>query len=57
MTPRGWNSDKDLDTIRVATRDLDTNALYVLDRRQNNAPQRRDPDLLQDNIVTSRRRR
>jgi hypothetical protein len=53
MTPGGWNSDKnpdeDLGTI--------TSALYVLVRQQNNAPQQRDPDLSQDNIVTGKRRR
>jgi hypothetical protein len=62
-TPGGWNFDEspheDADTIRVAvpTRELDTHQLYVPDRRQNNAPQRRDPDLSQDNIVTGKRRR
>ncbi|KAG9376259.1 hypothetical protein A1F94_012806 [Pyrenophora tritici-repentis] len=47
------------DTIRVAvpTRELDTHQPYVPDRYQNNAPQRRDPDLSQDNIVTGKRRR
>jgi hypothetical protein len=61
MTPGGWNSDEspdeDLATIRVATRELGTHVLYVSDRRQNNAPQRRDPDFSQENIVTGRRRR
>ena len=51
------NSDEDPDTIKVATRDLNTHTLYVLDRQQNNAPQRRDLDLSQDNIVTGKRRR
>ena len=55
MTPRGWNSHENPDEDSgVATRDLDT---YVPDRHQNNAPQRRDPDISRDNIVTSRRRR
>ncbi|KAI1522137.1 hypothetical protein PtrSN002B_012247 [Pyrenophora tritici-repentis] len=62
-TPGGWNFDEthdhDRDTIRVAvpTRELDTHQPYVPDRYQNNAPQRRDPDLSQDNIVTGKRRR
>ena len=62
-TPGGWNFDEtpayNTDTIRVAvpTRERDTHQLYVPDRRQNNTPQRRDPDLSQDNIVTGRRRR
>jgi hypothetical protein len=43
--------------IRVTTRDLDTHALYVPDRQQNNAPQRRELGLSQENIVTGRRRR
>jgi hypothetical protein len=35
-----------------------TNAeMYIPDRRQNNAPQRRDPNPSQDNIITGRRRR
>jgi len=50
ITPGGWNSDENPE-------DSDTNAPYVPDRQQNNAPQRRDPDLSQDNIVTGRRRR
>ncbi|KAI1668013.1 Pol protein [Pyrenophora tritici-repentis] len=62
-TPGGWNFDEthdhDRDTIRVAvpTREFDTHQPYVPDRYQNNAPQRRDPDLSQDNIVTGKRRR
>jgi hypothetical protein len=56
-TPREWNfneySDENLDTIRVPT---STRELYIPNRQQNNAPQRRDPDLSQENIVTSRRR-
>jgi hypothetical protein len=55
-TPGGWNfneySDENLDTIRVPT---STRELYIPNRQQNNAPQRRDPDLLQDNIITGRR--
>ncbi|KAG9375557.1 hypothetical protein A1F94_013879 [Pyrenophora tritici-repentis] len=44
-TPGGWNNyDDDAE-------------IYIPDRHQNNAPQRRDPNLLQDNIITSRRRR
>jgi hypothetical protein len=46
-TPGGWNdyeNDNDAE-------------MYILDRRQNNAPQRRDPNLPQDNIITGRRRR
>ncbi|KAK1916775.1 hypothetical protein P3342_004330 [Pyrenophora teres f. teres] len=31
--------------------------IYIPDRHQNNAPQRRDPNLSQDNIITGRRRR
>ena len=59
MTPGGWNSNENSDTIRVTilTRDLDTKTVYVPDRHQNNALQRRDPDLSQDNIVTGGRRR
>ena len=64
-TPRGWNfeetynEDTDTDTVGVAvpTRELDTHKQYVLDRRQNNALQRRDLNLSQDNIITGRRRR
>jgi hypothetical protein len=55
--PGGWNfdeyPDQNSDTIRVA---IPTHELYVPDRRQNNAPQRRDPNLSQENIVTGRRR-
>jgi hypothetical protein len=54
-TPGGWNFDEtpdDANTIRAAVPQL-----YIPDRQQNNAPQRRDPDLSQDNIVTGRRRR
>jgi hypothetical protein len=36
---------------------MDAHAPYVPGRRQNNAPQRRDPDLSKDNIVTSKQRR
>jgi hypothetical protein len=36
---------------------MDAHAPYVPDRRQNNAPQRRDPDLSKENIVTGKRRR
>ncbi|KAI1666451.1 hypothetical protein L13192_10135 [Pyrenophora tritici-repentis] len=44
-TPRGWNNyDDDAE-------------IYIPDRHQNNAPQRRDPNLSQDNIITGRRRR
>jgi hypothetical protein len=61
ITPGGWNSDEnpdeDSDTIRVATRELNTDQLYVPDRQHNNAPRRRDPDLSQENIITGRRRR
>jgi hypothetical protein len=53
-TPRGWNFDEDSDTIRVATL---TRKPYIPNRQQNNAPQRRDPDLSQENIVTGKRRR
>jgi hypothetical protein len=61
-TPGGWNFDEpyeDTHTIRVAvpTPEPDMHQLYVPDRRQNNAPQRRDPDLSQDNIVTGKRHR
>jgi hypothetical protein len=62
-TPGGCNfdetPDEDADTIRVTVpaRELDTHQPYVPDRRQNNAPQRRDPNLSQDNIVTGRIRR
>lgn len=55
MTPGGWNSDESPNENHKE--DSGTNAPYVPDRRQNNAPQRRDPDLSQDNIVTGRRRR
>jgi hypothetical protein len=34
-----------------------TRKLNILSRQRNNAPQRRDPDLSQENIVNSRRRR
>jgi hypothetical protein len=44
-TPGGWNDDENDAKI------------YIPDRQQNNAPQRRDPNLSQDNIVTGRRRR
>jgi hypothetical protein len=44
-TPKGWNDyNNDAET-------------YIPDRRQNNALQRRDPNLSQGNIITSRRRR
>lgn len=44
-TPGGWNNyENDAE-------------IYIPDRRQNNAPQRRDPNLSQDNIITGRRRR
>ncbi|KAI2484853.1 hypothetical protein Ptr902_03793 [Pyrenophora tritici-repentis] len=43
-TPRGWNNYDDAE-------------IYIPDRHQNNAPQRRDPNLSQDNIITGRRRR
>ncbi|KNG52825.1 reverse transcriptase rna-dependent dna [Stemphylium lycopersici] len=62
-TPGGWNfdetPDEDADTIRVSvpTRELDTHQPYVPNRRQNNAPQRRNPNLAQDNIITGTRRR
>jgi hypothetical protein len=36
---------------------MDAHAPYVPDRRQNNAPQRRDPDLSKENIVTGKQRR
>jgi hypothetical protein len=45
-TPGGWNDYENDDA-----------EIYILDRQQNNAPQRRDPNLLQDNIITGRRRR
>jgi hypothetical protein len=45
-TPRRWNDYKNDDA-----------EIYILDRRQNNAPQRRDLSLSQDNIITGRRRR
>jgi hypothetical protein len=45
-TPRGWNDYENDDAKN-----------YILDRRQNNALQQRDPDLSQDNIITGRRRR
>jgi hypothetical protein len=59
MTPGGWNSDEDADMIQVSapTPTMDANAPYVPNRRQNNAPQRRDLDLSKENIVTSKRRR
>ncbi|KAG9382282.1 hypothetical protein A1F94_007936 [Pyrenophora tritici-repentis] len=42
-TPGGWNNyDDDAE-------------IYIPDRHQNNAPQRRDPNLSQDNIITGRR--
>ncbi|KAK1912656.1 hypothetical protein P3342_004592 [Pyrenophora teres f. teres] len=45
QTPGGWNNyDDDAE-------------IYIPDRHQNNAPQRRDPNLSQDNIITGRRRR
>jgi hypothetical protein len=45
-TPGGWNDYENDDA-----------EIYIPDRQQNNAPQRRDPNLSQDNIVTGRRRR
>jgi hypothetical protein len=45
-TPGGWNDYKNDDA-----------EIYIPDRRQNNAPQRRDLSLSQDNIITGRRRR
>jgi hypothetical protein len=48
---RGWNFDKNTDDLEL------TRELYIPNRQQNNAPQRRDPDLSQENIVTGRRRR
>jgi hypothetical protein len=47
-TPGGWNDYENDDNDAE---------IYIPDRRQNNAPQRRDPDLSQDNIITGRRRR
>ncbi|KAG9382267.1 hypothetical protein A1F94_007921 [Pyrenophora tritici-repentis] len=44
-TPRGWNNYDDDAKI------------YIPDRHQNNAPQQRDLNLSQDNIITGRRRR
>jgi hypothetical protein len=56
-TPGGWNfdqySDENLDTIRVPT---PTRELYIPNQQQNNAPQRQDPNLSQENIVTGRHR-
>ena len=46
-TPGGWNDYKNDNDAEV----------YIPDRQQNNAPQRRDPNLSQDNIITGRRRR
>ena len=43
-TPGGWNDHDDAE-------------IYIPDRQQNNAPQRRDLNLSQDNIITGRRRR
>jgi hypothetical protein len=40
-TPRGWNDYENDDA-----------EIYIPDRQQNNALQRRDPNLLQDNIIT-----
>jgi hypothetical protein len=45
-TPGGWNDYENDDA-----------EIYLPDRRHNNAPQRRDPNLSQDNIITGRRRR
>jgi hypothetical protein len=45
-THGGWNDYEN-----------DNAEIYIPDRQQNNAPQRRDPDLSQDNIITGRRRR
>jgi hypothetical protein len=45
-TPGGWNDYENDDA-----------EIYIPDRQQNNAPQRRDPNLSQDNIITGRRRR
>jgi hypothetical protein len=46
-TPGGWNDyDNDNDA-----------EIYVPDQQQNIAPQRTDPNLSQDNIITGRRRR
>jgi hypothetical protein len=42
-TPGGWNNHDDAE-------------MYIPNRQHNNAPQRRDPDLSQDNIITGRRR-
>jgi hypothetical protein len=43
--------------VATPTREPHIHELYVPNRQQNNAPQRRDPELSQDNIVTGRRRR
>jgi hypothetical protein len=48
-TPGGWNFDKNTDDLGS------TRESYISNRQQNNAPQHRDPDLSQENIVSSRR--
>jgi hypothetical protein len=46
-TPGGWNDYENDNDAKI----------YIPDRQQNSAPQRRDLNLSQDNIVTGRRRR
>ena len=60
ITPGGWNVDEDLEEDSDANEEaISTNEHepYVPNRRQNNAPQRRNPDFSQENIVTGSRRR
>jgi hypothetical protein len=48
-TPGGWNNYENNNNNNAK--------IYVPDRLQNNGPQRQDLNLLQDNIITDRRRR
>jgi hypothetical protein len=49
--PRGWNFNKNTDNLEP------TREPYIPNPLQNNALQRQDPELSQENIVTGRRRR
>ena len=56
-TPGGWNFEENgEEDSEVMMETMDTHETYVPNRRQNNAPQRRNPDLSQENIVTGSRR-
>ena len=56
-TPGGWNFEENgEEQSEVMMKTVDTHEVYVSDRRQNNAPQHRNPDVSQENIITGIRR-